>query len=82
VLGAAYMLWMVKKVFYGEEAGAVVEHREGLDLNKREVMTLAPLIILIFVMGLFPNLFLNKTKASIDHFVATKSNYRLTIKGK
>lgn len=79
VLGAAYMLWMVKKVFYGEEAGTVVEHREGLDLNWREVATLSPLIILIFWMGLYPSTFLNPMKSSIDHLIDNKYKYELSI---
>ena len=36
------------------------------DLNKREVLTLVPIIILIFVIGLFPNLFLSKINPSAD----------------
>ena len=81
VLGAAYMLWMVKKVFYGEEAGTVLEHKEGLDLNTREILTLSPLIVLIFVMGLFPNIFLDKTKASIDSIIENRYKYELTVDG-
>lgn len=79
ILGAAYMLWMVKRVFFGEEAGVVVEHREGLDLNVREVATLSPLIILIFWMGIFPNHFLDWSKASIEHLVENRYNYTLSV---
>jgi NADH-quinone oxidoreductase subunit M len=79
VLGAAYMLWMVKRVFFGEEAGVVVEHKDhGLDLNAREVATLSPLIILIFWMGIFPNHFLDWSKASIDHLAEHRYDYTLT----
>jgi NADH-quinone oxidoreductase subunit M len=82
VLGATYMLWMVKKVFYGEESGVVVEHRgHGLDLNSREIAALSPLIVLIFWMGLSSNTFLNWSKASIDHLVENRAHYNLTIKG-
>jgi NADH-quinone oxidoreductase subunit M len=59
VLGAAYMLWMVKRIFYGEKGALVVEHeKHGLDLSSREILVMAPLIFLIFWMGLFPGHFL------------------------
>jgi NADH-quinone oxidoreductase subunit M len=81
ILGAVYMLWMVKKVFFGEEAGVVVEHKgHGLDLNWREGAALMPLIILIFWMGLSSNTFLRWSKASIDNLVQNHSPYQLTIK--
>lgn len=80
ILGAAYMLWMVKRVFFGEEHGVVVEHKgHGLDVNAREILTLSPLIVLIFWMGVFPNHFLDWSKASIDHLVENRYNYQLTI---
>jgi NADH-quinone oxidoreductase subunit M len=39
------------------------------DLNWREVFTLAPLIALFFVIGLFPNLFLDKINPSAQAVV-------------
>lgn len=79
ILGAVYMLWMVMRVFFGP-AGEIVSdtHHPLHDLNAREVTVMAPLIVLIFWMGLFPNHFLDYSKASIDHWVANKDNYRLT----
>jgi hypothetical protein len=40
---------------------------------------MAPLIVLIFWMGIFPNHFLDYSKASIDHLVRSKDRYQLTI---
>ncbi len=34
------------------------------DLNRREVLTLVPLVVLFFVIGLFPNLFFDKINPS------------------
>jgi NADH-quinone oxidoreductase subunit M len=80
VLGAAYMLWMVKRVFYGEEQGVVLEHKgHGLDINLREVLTIIPLIILVFWMGLKPNHFFKWSEKSIENLVNNKNNYQLTI---
>lgn len=80
VLGAVYMLWMVKRVFFGE-AGPLVkdDHSHGgLDINLREIAVLAPFVVLIFWMGLFPNHFLHYSKASIDHLVNNYSHYELS----
>ncbi len=45
------------------------ENQELKDLNKREIFTLLPLTILVFVMGFFPRLFLDKMDASVNHFL-------------
>ena len=80
VLGAAYMLWMFKRVFFGEKGELVKdEHHPLKDLSVREMCVLAPMIAMIFVMGLCPNLFLDFSKASIGHFVQHQGNYNLTV---
>ena len=78
VLGAVYMLWMVKRVFFGP-AGELVRdtHHPLHDISVREICVMAPLIFLIFWMGLAPNTFLDYSKASIDNFVQHRDNYRL-----
>ena len=86
VLGAAYMLWMVKRVFFGP-AGEIVsdsakdESHALIDLSAREVVVLVPLVILIFWMGLFPNHFMDYSKVSVDYLIKNKMNYNLTFKG-
>ena len=78
VLGAVYMLWMVKRVFFGEPGELVKdEHHPLHDLNARELAVMFPLIVLIFWMGLFPNHFLDYSKTSVDHLVANKDNYQI-----
>jgi NADH-quinone oxidoreductase subunit M len=80
VLGAVYMLWMFKRVFFGEAGELVADKEHPLqDLNLREIVVMAPLLVLIFWMGLFPNHFLRYSKASIEHFVETKDAYQLSI---
>jgi NADH-quinone oxidoreductase subunit M len=80
VLGAVYMLWMFKRVFFGEKGELVAdEHHPLHDLSIREIAVMVPLIIMVFWMGLFPNNFLDYSKASIDLLVKTKGNYNLTI---
>lgn len=39
-----------------------------------------PMVIMIFWMGLFPNHFMDFSKASIDHLIANEQNYSLEVK--
>lgn len=87
ILGAAYMLWMVKKVFFGTKGelvkGATEETSNPVlkDLSLREIVVLAPLIVLIFWMGVLPNHFLKYSKTSIEFLIENKSDYRLYVQG-
>jgi NADH-quinone oxidoreductase subunit M len=76
ILGAAYMLWMVKRVFFGAQ-GPAVKDEKSLDITWLEKLVLAPLIILIFWMGIYPSSFLKWSEKSIAHFVANKNTYEL-----
>ena len=79
VLGAVYMLWMFKRVFFGEPGELFKdEHHPVADLSLREIAVMVPLVIMVFWMGLFPNQFINYSKASIDHLVKNRTNYSLT----
>jgi NADH-quinone oxidoreductase subunit M len=78
VLAAVYMLSVVQKTFFGPITN---DKNRGLnDLNVRETLALAPLIALIFVIGLFPNIFLSRTAeataAVIDRFRAGREAYQ------
>lgn len=89
ILGAVYMLWAVKRVFFGPAGKLVQEyahdsghghgHGAGLDIGAREMLVLAPLIILIFWMGIFPSDFLNWSKASLDNLVQNRTHYELNV---
>lgn len=82
VFGAVYMLWMFKRVFFGQKGELVAdEHHPLHDLNKREVMVLVPLVIFMFWMGLFPGQFLGFSKVSLNHLVENRMNYQLVIDG-
>ncbi len=80
VLGAAYMLWMVKRVFFGPLSPMLSKYKpEQLDMNLRERVLMAPLVILIFWMGILPNHFLDWSKESIEHLVNNRYGYELSI---
>ncbi|MBI3131060.1 MAG: NADH-quinone oxidoreductase subunit M [Acidobacteria bacterium] len=67
VLGAAYMLWMFKRVFWGAENPDPESGTHHLhdDLNLREIAVMLPLIGLIFWMGLRPGTFVAASEASV-----------------
>lgn len=63
ILAAVYMLSVVQRVFFGPLTNP---KNKGLkDLNVRESVALAPLIALIFVIGLFPSLFLERSRDAV-----------------
>lgn len=63
ILAAVYMLSVVQKMFFGPLSNP---KNKGLpDLSVRESLALAPLVLMIFVIGLFPSIFLDRMKDSI-----------------
>ena len=67
VLAAGYVLWMVKRVFYGE---ATNPKNEGLpDLSAREAFVLVPLVALAIFMGVASPLFTRHIEPAADALV-------------
>ena len=64
ILGAAYMLRLTQKVMYGPSGSHLMEELTDLDL--REKLLLGCLVVLIFVMGIFPNLVLKVSEPSVN----------------
>jgi NADH-quinone oxidoreductase subunit M len=62
ILAAWYLLWAVRQMLHGPLTRP--ENMALKDLHWREVLTLAPIVILFFVIGLFPNLFFDKINPS------------------
>ena len=52
IFSAAYMLWMIQRVFYGS-LGLRPEEVSGWDISAREHVELWPLAVLFLVMGIF-----------------------------
>ena len=83
ILSATYMLWMVKKIFFGQEKDTLIALKKAgklPDLNWRERACIFPIILLIFAMGIFPNFFLNLSKASISHLASNRYTYNISVK--
>ncbi|MEW5805834.1 MAG: NADH-quinone oxidoreductase subunit M [Acidobacteriota bacterium] len=67
VLGAAYMLWLYQRTMFGKLDKP--ENEKLLDLNFREVMTLLPIVILCFWIGIYPRPFFNILDKPVDKLV-------------
>jgi len=67
ILGAAYTLWMFKRVFFGEVANANV--KALLDINAREFLMLALLAGGVLWMGLYPKPFTDVMQASVTELL-------------
>jgi NADH-quinone oxidoreductase subunit M len=62
ILGAVYMLMVVQKLFFGPITKR--ENRHLQDVSARELLAVAPLAMMVFVIGLFPNVFLSQIKGA------------------
>jgi NADH-quinone oxidoreductase subunit M len=67
VLGAAYTLWMIKRVIYGEVANDDVA--ELKDLNQREYIVLGLLASAVLLIGLWPGPLVDMMSVTIDQLV-------------
>ena len=64
ILGAVYMLMVVQKMFFGPVTKK--ENAHLADVNGRELVALAPLAMMVFVIGLFPNIFLGPIRGAAE----------------
>ena len=75
IFGAAYSLWMYKRVIFGAVANDSVA--ELKDLSRREFWMLVVMAIMVLVMGLYPKPVTDMTDASVDallrHVAASKA---------
>jgi len=67
VFGAAYTLWMVKRVYLGPVTNAQV--RELTDINGREFFMLALLAVAVLWMGVYPKPFTDVMNVSVSHLL-------------
>jgi NADH-quinone oxidoreductase subunit M len=67
LLGAAYFLWTLQRMFFGAESlkGGAVWKTALTDLNLREKLTLAPLALIAIALGIMPSLVFDKINDSV-----------------
>ncbi len=67
ILSATYMLWMFQRVNYGPVTN---EKNASLpDLQPREWLVIAPIVVLTVLMGVLPNLFLRPIEPSVERLL-------------
>ena len=79
IFGAAYTLWMIKRVFYGEVANKHVA--ELKDLNRREFLILAILAVMVIGLGVYPKLITNFTHVSAAQWLSHMAVSKLPVLG-
>jgi NADH-quinone oxidoreductase subunit M len=67
VLGAVYMLWMFRRVVFGPLTRP--ENQRLSDIGPREISILAPILILIVLMGVYPRPFLDRMRPAVELIV-------------
>ncbi len=75
IFGAAYTLWMYKRVVFGDVANSHVAEME--DVNKREFLILAILAVMVLGMGLYPEMFVKVMHVSVNDLIAHVAQSKL-----
>ncbi len=83
IMAAVYILYMFQKMFLGPQgtiADEVKQHGHALrDLNWREIVTVAPLLLFIFWIGLYPKPFFTLMAPSVDKLVSALQTAALAM---
>ncbi len=77
IIGAAYTLWMYKRVVFGEVANDEVAKLQ--DINGRESFILAILAAFTLLLGLWPAPLVDVMQASVDHLLNCGIQSKLTV---
>ena len=75
ILGAAYALWLYRKVVFGELTKDSL--KALLDMNRREIMVFLPLVLITLWMGVYPSSFLDPMAPAVDKLIG---DYNAAIK--
>jgi NADH-quinone oxidoreductase subunit M len=72
VLGAAYMLYLYRRIIFGVLTKDSLT--SILDMNRREALVFAPLVVLVFWMGIYPMSFLDVMSVSVSNLIENYQN--------
>ena len=75
IWGAAYSLWMYKRVVFGAVANPHVEEME--DVNRREFWLLMLMAAFVLFMGLYPKFFTDLVQVSVENLLQHLSHTKL-----
>lgn len=68
IIGASYMLWMFQRAILQDRPEGSAE-LPIIDLKVKEILALAPWVILVFVMGVYPDVFINKFEPTVTQYL-------------
>ncbi|MGE3227742.1 MAG: NADH-quinone oxidoreductase subunit M [Parvibaculaceae bacterium] len=68
ILSATYMLWLYRRMIFGKLEKA--DLMGILDLNRREILVFAPLVVLVLWMGIYPKPFLEFMSPTVERLIA------------
>lgn len=75
ILGASYFLWTLQRMFFGPfYIKSEIKPSQLVDLDKREYSMVFPLIVLILLFGLFPQVLLDYINPFAQHFTGSVLN--------
>src|SRR5574344_211433 len=68
IIGASYMLWMFQRAILQDRPEGAVELKMR-DLKIKEIVGLIPWVILVFIMGVYPEIFIDKFEPTVTHYL-------------
>ncbi|MDX4025857.1 NADH-quinone oxidoreductase subunit M [Aliarcobacter skirrowii] len=68
IIGASYMLWMFQRAILQDRPKGSVELKMR-DLKIKEIVGLIPWVILVFIMGVYPEIFIDKFEPTVTHYL-------------
>ena len=67
ILGAVYAIWFFNRLVFGQIRFYALQ--QFTDINKREFCLLVPLVVLVFLMGIYPVVFLDTFNMSVNNYI-------------
>ncbi len=69
IIGASYMLWMFQRAILQKREANNGNDLKFRDLKIKEIIGITPWIILVFLMGIYPDIFIDKFEPTVEHYL-------------
>ena len=79
ILGAAYMLWLYRRVVFGDLTKR--DLKKMTDLTPREITIFVPIIVLVLWLGIYPKPVLDAMHPSVEHLMGQVTQAQLASQG-
>jgi len=77
ILAAVYMLWVYQRIMFGKVTNPANENIK--DLSAREIVIMAPLLLFVFWIGIYPNTFFDKMNPALEQLLQQMNNQQVAI---